>query len=145
MSLMIGSYISCWKQQAQIQSHSKKRFLIASTQRAYRLWVISLLLHVRQDEPRSAIFFRRDGQADKTLNDCVHCAFPLNTCIDWLQWVAAVQGSLFCFLWDRVSHVWQLCFMLKAPSTDSKPKWKSPSNRMYSKSLPPLRYLIACL
>ena len=128
MSLMIGSYISCWKQQAQIQSHNKKRLLIACSQRASRHWVISLLVHVKQDEPRPAIFFRRDAQAEMKMIAFIvqfHLTLVLIDCNkEQLYMVACfVFWIMFLMIGSRVS-CWkhQAQTQLWEPTAPGSPK-----------------------
>ena len=55
-SSWLGAVFHVESTQARTQSQHKKRILIARTQRAYRLWDISLLVHIKQDNTRTKSF-----------------------------------------------------------------------------------------
>ena len=84
MSLMIGSCISCWKQQAQIQSHNKKTPSNRMFSKSLPTLSYLIACPCKTRRAQACSLFSK-GCAGRDENDCVHCAIPFNTCIDWLQ------------------------------------------------------------
>ena len=108
--LMFGSCVSCWKHQAQTQSQNGNRLLIACTQRAYRLWDISLLVYRRQDTIRTKFLTKSFIWVR-----CVFVGPPpsphitvSNVCNTWRKICA--QARHLCYSWTINPGAWEISF-----------------------------------
>ena len=106
--LMFGSCASCWKHQAQTQSQNGNRLLIACTQRAYRLWDISLLVYRRQDTIRTTFLTKSFIWVR-----CVFVGPPpsphitvSNVCNTWRK--ICVQARHLCYSWTINPGAWEI-------------------------------------
>ena len=107
---MFGSCVSCWKHQAQTQSQNGNRLLIACTQRAYRLWDISLLVYRRQDTIRTKFLTKSFIWVR-----CVFVGPPpsphitvSNVCNTWRKICA--QARHLCYSWTINPGAWEISF-----------------------------------
>ena len=105
---MFGSCASCWKHQAQTQSQNGNRLLIACTQRAYRLWDLSLLVYRRQDTIRTKFLTKSFIWVR-----CVFVGPPpsphitvSNVCNTWRKICA--QARHLCYSWTINPGAWEI-------------------------------------